>query len=157
MPLPLKQLFALSLAALLAGCRRSPPPQFGREYNAERVRRGVTPIGPDWFNYNPWNNGSQATWRPPGAAGATGACHNGKTVLYAGGQIQSEADDYLSGRSVPSTAPEGGTDFEHAVITYSYAAERAGRDPWSCSVPGSPQPVSRAAFDAVLAGWGLKE
>jgi hypothetical protein len=142
-------------AALFAGCGRSQLPLYGRDYNAERVKRGITPIGPDWVNYNTFNNVTEAAWRPPIATVATGACHSYKSVVYAGGQIQRETDFYLSGHSAPSKSPDGGTDFEGAAIEYSYVAERTGRDPWTCTVPGGT--VSRAKFDAVLAGWGLKE
>jgi hypothetical protein len=148
-------LVVIVVLGLLAGCRRSQPPMYGPEFNAERVKRGITPIGSNWTNINTRNNGTDATWLPPGSAGANGARHSYKTVQYAGGQVQSETDFYLSGRSFPSKSPDGGTDFEGAAITYSYAAERAGQNPWTCSVPAGT--VSRAAFDAVLASWGLKE
>jgi hypothetical protein len=149
----------LLLALLLGGCGRSPAPLFGPEFNSQRAKRGITLIGSGWVNYNAQNNANEAAWRPPEAVATTGARHSYKLVVYTGGQLQSETDYYLSGRTFPSSSPKGGTDFEGAAIEYSYEKERSGEDPWTCSIPtgkGS-RPVSRAQFDATLATWGLKE
>jgi hypothetical protein len=145
----------------LAGCSvQSPAPRFGVEHNAERIKRELPVILPQWENYNVGNNASEAAWRMASYDFDSGrAEHFGKKVGYPSGALDWEEDYYYSGRKFDSSIidPDSGTAWERITVHYDY---HASDSPWQCSVisdrHGGMKQITLEEAEAILRSWGLK-
>jgi hypothetical protein len=150
-----------SVATLLAACSvQSPTPRFGAEHNAERIKRALPVISPQWENYNVGNNASEAAWRTTGYDFDSGRpAHFGKKVGYPSGALDWEEDYYYSGRKFNGSIidPDSGTAWESITVHYDY---RASGSPWQCSVTsdrhGGQKEITLEEAEAILLSWGLK-
>jgi hypothetical protein len=152
--MPHIRLTILSLLALslLCGCTDHTK-EFGPNFNAERVRRGIPIIPASWRiesfgTYFDCYDSAPAETKPR---------HESKrVVLGRDGTILSEGDAYYSGKTF--TDPIGGTLSESIHMTYNYARPTGG-DPWKIIASFGPgdysHTISLEWADQVLRSWGL--
>ena len=118
-------------AAALCSCGKSPS-AFGPSYNAERVKRGISEIGPGWTRDDNNPRRDVETWISPEENAKTVPRRANKFLDIADGVIHSEQDCFISGRTASYTDADGITSNveEYLGIKYSYDLEREGKDPW---------------------------
>lgn len=148
-----------SVAILFAACSQQPPaPRFGVEHNAERMKRGLPVILPQWENHNLGNNASEAAWRMTNSHLDSGkAEHFGKKVGYQSGALDWEEDYYYSGRKFDGSIidPDSGTIWESITVHYDY---KVSTNPWQCFVisdrHGGLEQIPLNEAESILASWG---
>ena len=153
-----RKLFTTMITAIVAlcGCNRSTPTPYGAGYNPSRISRSIPPLSPSFKLYSfvgdvvQWSNSNG--WGPPPKGRLE------KKVHLTGDSVSSETDTYYSGVGFKALDPDAGSaEPEQMFITFDYAAELRGNNPWKCEIANGPDKGSYDLKQAelILSRWGI--
>jgi len=130
----------------LAGCSGEKK-KYGPDYDNERIKRGIPPIGPEGHTMSDWGLFWNYDLRL-----VKGRYY--KRVEVRNGELVSETDAYKSG--VHFTTSDGRQAYEYLQVTYSYESERRSTNPWSAVhyfENGTNRLHSLAEIEELLQSW----
>jgi len=148
----------LAAGMLLAGCSRAVGPEvktYGPAWNAERAKRGITPIPKGWRPEHSWAV-AEVRWSSPAPPAMGKPMHFNKYVSWNAKGITLEQDTFFSGGKVTERDPDwnGAKTWEEVVLSYDY---REPDQPWSFFYNGDPATGPKTLEEAreLVRSWGL--
>jgi hypothetical protein len=133
--------------------------QYREPLNSARIAKSIPIVPANWV---PRGDRSAAAWdNPEFIRNRKAAVHQYKFLTFSDpyynmGTLISETDHYESGKEWQD--PAEGTQVEFIRITYSYADERAGKNPWKAQAHRQQsgfEDISLENATAVLGEWGI--